>query len=106
MHDAGQQLWLQVPVGEERQAYDIETLADYVDFFVASLHDQVAEDDPPGPVAAQNWYESWLAAVASYGDPDQWVIGIANYGYDWPANPAPPAARGGAGRTRSPSPTP
>ncbi len=97
LHDAGQQLWLQVPVGEERQAYDIETLADYVDFFVASLHDQVSEEDPPGPVAAQNWYESWLTAVASYGDPDQWVIGIANYGYDWPANPSP-TSRTGWGR--------
>ena len=97
LHDAGQQLWLQVPVGEERQAYDIETLADYVDFFVAALHDQVSEEDPPGPVAAQNWYENWLAAVASYGDPDQWVIGIANYGYDWPANPLP-SSRTGWGR--------
>ncbi len=86
LHDAGQQLWLQVPVGEERQAYDIETLADYVDFFVASLHDQVSEEDPPGPVAAQNWFESWLSAVASYGDPDQWVVSLGNYGYDWPAD--------------------
>ena len=86
LHDAGLQLWLQVPVGEERQAYDIETLADYVDFFVASLHDQVSEDDPPGAVAAQNWFESWLSAVASYGDPDQWVIALGNYGYDWPAD--------------------
>ena len=84
LHDAGLQLWLQVPVGEERQAYDISTLGDVVDFFVASLHDQVSESDPPGPVAAQDWFESWLSAIASYDDQEQWVISVGTYGYDWP----------------------
>ncbi len=84
LHEAGLQLWLQIPVGDERQAYDLEPLADVVDFFVASLHDQVSEEDTPGPVAAQDWFEGWLSAVASYGDPEQWVISLGNYGYDWP----------------------
>ncbi len=83
LHEAGLQLWLQVPVGEERQAYDVEQLADMVDFFVASLHDQVSEEDAPGPVAAQDWLEGWLSAIGSYGDPEQWVISLGNYGYDW-----------------------
>ncbi len=89
LHDAGLQLWLQVPVGEEREAYDIETLADSVDFFVASLHDQVSEEDPPNAIAAQNWYDSWLDAItkASHGDTEQWVIALGNYGYDWAADP-------------------
>ena len=89
LHDANMQLWLEIPVGEERHAYDIDTLSDSVDYFVASLHDQVSEDDPPGPVAAQNWFRSWLDAVASYGDPSQWVISLGNYGYDWPQDTAP-----------------
>ncbi len=90
LHDAGLQLWLQVPVGEERDAYDFDTLADSVDFFVASLHDQVSEEDPPNAIAAQNWYESWLDAItkASHGDTEQWVIALGNYGYDWAADPA------------------
>ena len=90
LHDAGLQLWLQVPVGEERGAYDLDTLADSVDFFVASLHDQVSEEDPPNAIAAQNWYESWLDAItkASHGDTEQWVIALGNYGYDWAADPA------------------
>ncbi len=94
LHEAGLQLWLQVPVGEERQAYDIESLADVVDFFVASLHDQVSEEDAPGPVAAQDWYEGWLAAIGSYGDPEQWVISLGNYGYDWAQDLAPNARTG------------
>ena len=89
LHDAGFQLWLQVPVGVEREAYDIETLADSVDFFVASLHDQVSEEDPPNAIASQNWLESWLDAItkASHGDTEQWIISLGNYGYDWAADP-------------------
>ena len=94
LHDAGLQLWLQVPVGEERQAYDINTLGDVVDFFVASLHDQVSESDPPGAVAGQDWFESWLAAIASYDDQEQWVIAIGTYGYDWPKDDAPNSRSG------------
>ena len=94
LHDAGLQLWLQVLVGEERQAYDINTLGDVVDFFVASLHDQVSESDPPGAVAGQDWFESWLAAIASYDDQEQWVIAIGTYGYDWPKDNAPNSRSG------------
>jgi peptidoglycan/xylan/chitin deacetylase (PgdA/CDA1 family)/spore germination protein YaaH len=94
LHDANLELWLQIPVGEERHAYDIEALSDSVDYFVASLHDQVSEDDPPGPVAAQNWFRSWLDAVASYGDPSQWVISIGNYGYDWAQDTSPGSRTG------------
>lgn len=83
LHDAGLQLWLQVPAGEERQVFDLPTLADSVDFFVASLHDQVSEEDPPNAIAPQPWYNSWLDAVVSKGDPQQWIIGLGNYGYDW-----------------------
>ena len=88
LHEVGLQLWLQVPVGEEKQAYDIEQLADVVDFFVAALHDQVSEEDNPGPVAAQDWFDGWLAAIESYGDTEQWVISLGNYGYDWPQDTA------------------
>ncbi len=90
LHDAGLQLWLRVPVGVEREAYDLETLADSVDFFVASLHDQVSEEDPPNAIASQNWFNSWLDAItkASHGDTEQWIVALGNYGYDWTADPA------------------
>ena len=83
LHDAKLELWLQVPVGEEKQAFDIDTLSEQVDYFVAALHDQISEEDPPGPIAAQDWFGDWLDAIASYGDPDQWVIALGAYGYDW-----------------------
>lgn len=94
LHEVGLQLWLQIPAGEERQVYDLSTLEDSVDFFVASLHDEVSEADPPNPIAAQNWFNSWLDAVTSHGDPQQWVIGLGNYGYDWAVDPATPNRSG------------
>lgn len=87
LHAARLELWLQVPVGEERQAFDIEELSDPVDYFVAALHDQNSEEDPPGPIAGQNWFNGWLDAISSYGDPDQWVIALGAYGYDWAEAP-------------------
>lgn len=83
LHDAGLQLWLQVQVGDEMGVYDLETLADDVDFFLALLHDQTSDTDPPGPIAGQDWFNGWLGALSSYGDPDQWIISLGNYGYDW-----------------------
>lgn len=88
LHAAHLELWLQIPVGEERQAFDLEALSDPVDYFVAALHDQNSEEDAPGPIAAQNWFDGWLDAVASYGDPGQWVIALGAYGYDWAEAPA------------------
>ena len=84
LHEAGFQLWLQVQVGDEMGIYDFETLSDDVDFFVALLHDQTSDSDPPGPIAGQDWFNGWLGALSSYSDPDQWIIGLGNYGYDWP----------------------
>ena len=83
LHDAGLQLWLQVQMGDELQAYDLETLADDVDFFVALLHDQTSDGDPPGPIAGQDWFNGWLNTLASYRNPEQWIIALGNYGYDW-----------------------
>lgn len=88
LHSAHLELWLQIPVGEERQAFDLDTLSGPVDYFVAALHDQNSEEDAPGPIAAQNWFAGWLDAIASYGDPEQWVIALGAYGYDWEEAPA------------------
>ncbi|HEY8900628.1 MAG TPA: glycosyltransferase [Chthoniobacterales bacterium] len=79
----GRELWLAVPLGEELGQYDLEALSDVVDRFVLQLHDENGDDDEPGPIASQDWFDGWLNLVTSYGDPDQWIIDIGNYGYDW-----------------------
>jgi len=83
LHGKNLQLWLCVPMGLELKAYDLDALVPTVDRFVAMLHDENAETDPPGPIASQSWFDGWLQAVVGYGKPGQWIIAIGNYGYDW-----------------------
>ena len=55
-----------------------------MDRFVAQLYDENGEDDSPGPLASQPWWNEWLEVMLEHGSPEQWIIGIGNYGYDWP----------------------
>jgi len=83
LHRQGMELWLCVPMGEELRAFDLELLAPEIDRFVATLHDENSENDPPGPIASLEWFNGWLEAMMDYGEPQQWVVGIGAYGYDW-----------------------
>lgn len=83
LHRQEMQLWLCIPVGLELKAFDLETLATVVDRFVAVLHDENSEVDPPGPIASQPWFDGWLQTLLAYGKPSQWVIALGAYGYDW-----------------------
>jgi cellulose synthase/poly-beta-1,6-N-acetylglucosamine synthase-like glycosyltransferase/peptidoglycan/xylan/chitin deacetylase (PgdA/CDA1 family)/spore germination protein YaaH len=82
-HAAGRQLWLCVPMGRELRVFDLEQLSPWVDRFIAMLHDENGEEDAPGPLASQEWFEGWLGTVAAYGKPSQWVTSVGSYGYDW-----------------------
>ena len=70
-------------MGLELKVFDLEKLAPWMDRFVAMLHDETGEDDPPGPLASQAWFEGWMDTVTAYGRPSQWVAAIGAYGYDW-----------------------
>ncbi|MDD5200264.1 MAG: glycosyltransferase [Terrimicrobiaceae bacterium] len=85
LHADGRELWIAVPLGDELNQYDLDALSDVADHFVAQLHDETGDDDEPGPIASQDWFDGWLNLVSSYGDPSQWIIDIGNYGYDWAA---------------------
>jgi cellulose synthase/poly-beta-1,6-N-acetylglucosamine synthase-like glycosyltransferase/peptidoglycan/xylan/chitin deacetylase (PgdA/CDA1 family)/spore germination protein YaaH len=82
LHRQDMQLWLCIPVGLELKLFDLEALSPIVDRFVALLHDENSESDPPGPLASQPWFDGWLQTLLSYGDPAQWVVAIGAYGYD------------------------
>lgn len=85
LHARGLEIWLCIPMGAELRAFDLESLASRVDRFVAMLHDENGEDDAPGPLASQEWFEGWLGTVTAYGRADQWVAALGAYGYDWAA---------------------
>ncbi|CAF0694726.1 glycosyltransferase [Candidatus Methylacidithermus pantelleriae] len=83
LHEAGKELWLCVPMGDGIQAWDLNFLSSVVDRFVARLHDENSEKDPPGPIASQPWFEGWLTVALGYGRPEQWITVLGTYGYDW-----------------------
>jgi len=90
LHARNMELWLRIPMGRELMLYDLETLSQDVDHFVAALHDENSDTDPPGPIASQKWFEGWLNTIGAYGRPSQWVVELGAYGYDW-ANGSPRA---------------
>ena len=84
LHAQHLELWLCVPPGQDLRIYDLDRLADFVDHFVAMLHDEHAESDKPGPIASREFFDGWLSTlVDDYGSPDQWIISLGSYGYDW-----------------------
>lgn len=90
LHAKDMEVWLRIPMGRELMLYDLETLSQDVDHFVAALHDENSDTDPPGPIASQNWFEGWLNTITAYGRPSQWIVELGAYGYDW-ANGTPRA---------------
>ncbi len=83
LHAEAMELWLCVPMGRELKVLDLDTLAEHVDHFVAMLHDENSESDPPGPIASQEWFDGWLETIIEYGESPQWVLALGSYGYDW-----------------------
>jgi cellulose synthase/poly-beta-1,6-N-acetylglucosamine synthase-like glycosyltransferase/peptidoglycan/xylan/chitin deacetylase (PgdA/CDA1 family)/spore germination protein YaaH len=83
LHAAGKQLWFSVPTGSDFDAFDMEAVASCCDRMVANLHDENSEPDDPGPLASNDWFQGWLSTMMVYGDPEQWVIGLGTFGYDW-----------------------
>lgn len=92
LHAAGLELWLGVPVGDDLKVFDLDLLAPHVDRFVAMLYYETGEYEDAGPLASLPWFGEWLDALTRHGDPNQWIIGIGTFAYDWPANGTPELA--------------
>ena len=83
LHAAGLRLWLCVPPGQDLDYIDFDNVSEKVDRFVALLFDETSDTDSPGPLASRQWFESWLHALLEDADPQQWIIALGSYGYDW-----------------------
>lgn len=89
LHARDLQLWLCVQPTAEFKTFDLTALSNVVDHFVAQLSDENGEKDTPGPIASQDWFEGWLRVCMGYGSPEQWIISLGVYGYDWTLNGQP-----------------
>ncbi len=83
LHSIDKELWLEVPMNEEVNTFDLGRLTGTVDRFVASLTDETSDDEPAGTIASQDWFEGWLKVIEEYDCPDRWIAILGSYGYDW-----------------------
>jgi cellulose synthase/poly-beta-1,6-N-acetylglucosamine synthase-like glycosyltransferase/peptidoglycan/xylan/chitin deacetylase (PgdA/CDA1 family)/spore germination protein YaaH len=83
LHASGKELWFTAPTGSDFNAFDLDEISDVADRLIAPLYDENSEPGDPGPIASSDWFQGWLGAMMVHGEPQQWVIGLGAYGYDW-----------------------
>jgi peptidoglycan-N-acetylglucosamine deacetylase len=82
LHKGGYIVSEDVPVNDE--AYDIRRLAAICDYLVPMAYDEHYQSGEPGPVASETFFEDQLEKLAKIAPPSKLVVGLGNYGYDWP----------------------
>lgn len=69
--------------------YDYKALGPLVDKVTVMCYDHSQEGSPPGPLAPFAWVEQNIKTAIRQGfKPSQICLGVATYGYDWPAGKA------------------
>jgi len=66
-------------------SYDYKYFASQADAIILMNYDFRWSSSAPGPIAPQDWFERNIASYLKIVPPEKIVMGIANYGYDWPA---------------------
>ncbi len=66
-------------------AYDYKTIGRLADYVVIMTYDEHWMEGPPGPVASLPWVTRVMDYAAGAMPPHKVLLGIACYGYDWPA---------------------
>ncbi|KRE99552.1 polysaccharide deacetylase [Frateuria sp. Soil773] len=64
-------------------SWDYAGYADIVDFELLMAYDQHWAGKDPGSIAGQDWFEETLDKRMKTLDPDQTIVAIGSYGYDW-----------------------
>jgi peptidoglycan-N-acetylglucosamine deacetylase len=80
----GKQVSESVPVDDER--FHFKELGAVTDYLMMMSYDENAADNPPGPIASQDWFINNLKRRLADIPASKMVVGIGNYGYDWASN--------------------
>jgi cellulose synthase/poly-beta-1,6-N-acetylglucosamine synthase-like glycosyltransferase/peptidoglycan/xylan/chitin deacetylase (PgdA/CDA1 family) len=81
LHAVGLKLMIALPARDD--SYDYEFFGKETDAIILMNYDQHWLTSPPGPIAAQDWFEENLRQVLEVVPARKIVMGIANYSYDW-----------------------
>ncbi|HUJ30433.1 MAG TPA: glycosyltransferase [Candidatus Acidoferrum sp.] len=83
LHAANLKLMVALPAADWN--YDYKSIAHHSDAIILMNYDQHWQTSPPGPIAAQDWFVRNIGNILKLVPREKLVMGIANYGYDWPA---------------------
>lgn len=83
LHAGNLKLMVALPAAD--WSYDYKYFASQADAIILMNYDLHWPTSPPGPIAAQDWYVRNIENILKLVPADKLVMGIANYGYDWPA---------------------
>jgi cellulose synthase/poly-beta-1,6-N-acetylglucosamine synthase-like glycosyltransferase/peptidoglycan/xylan/chitin deacetylase (PgdA/CDA1 family) len=83
MHGANLKLMVALPAAD--WSYDYKYIASQADAVILMNYDLHYPTSDPGPIASQDWFERNIENILKIVPADKIVMGIANYGYDWPA---------------------
>ncbi len=85
LHKASLKLMVALPAAD--WDYDYADIGKSSDAVILMNYDQHWLTSAAGPIAAQDWFVRNIQTITKIVPPQKLVMGIANYAYDWPANP-------------------
>ncbi|MGH9725637.1 MAG: glycosyl hydrolase family 18 protein, partial [Candidatus Acidiferrales bacterium] len=83
LHASGLKLMVALPAAD--WSYDYKYLASQSDALILMNYDMHWPTSPPGPIVPQDWFVRNIQNILKIVPADKILMGIANYGYDWPA---------------------
>jgi cellulose synthase/poly-beta-1,6-N-acetylglucosamine synthase-like glycosyltransferase/peptidoglycan/xylan/chitin deacetylase (PgdA/CDA1 family)/spore germination protein YaaH len=88
-HPAGLFVSMNVPANND--SFDYARLSAAVDYLILMVYDQHWAKGLPGPISAIDWFTDVLKARQADVPPQNTIVAIANYAYDWVGNKEPAA---------------
>jgi peptidoglycan-N-acetylglucosamine deacetylase len=83
LHARNLKLMVALPAAD--WSYDYKFFASQADAIILMNYDFHWPTSSPGPIAPQDWFVKNIDNMVKLVPPDKLIMGIATYGYDWPA---------------------
>src|SRR5215831_3384348 len=83
LHSRGLKLMIALPAAD--WSYDYKYFASQTDAIILMNYDFHWSTSAPGAIAPEDWFERNIDNILKIVPADKIIMGIANYGYDWPA---------------------